>query len=195
MTKHLVFCLTLIVGAVGLPAAADAVPITFTYMVTGNANATQVGPLLTYSFVPLEDASTLFGPLDVRYQGAIDFSLANPSGSTTTTWDFDAIGQFSGSGLEFVGLPNASGLVPFSGTSVIDPSKGTGIFAFAMGTTFYTGSLNALTGIAAFTETVTIDGPGLAVVPEPATLTLLVTALGAAATARSRRRAKASARK
>ena len=188
MTKPLVFCSTLIVGAFGLPAAAHAVPITFTYMVTGNANATQVGPFLTYSFVPLQDASTLFGPLDVRYQGAIDFSLANPSGPTTTTWDFHALGGFGGSGLESVGLPNASGIVPFSGTSVIDPSKGTGIFAFAGGTTFYTGSLNAPTGIATFTETVMIDGPSLPVVPEPATVTLFVTAIAAAATVRSRRK-------
>jgi len=165
-------------------SVATAGTITFTYSVTGDSNAT-VNPmtgLLTYSFVPLLPLpETPLGPIDVRYQGTIDFTLLPPSGATTTTWSLGAIGQFLGSGLEFVGFPDATGHIPFNGTTVI--SGGAGIFATAAGATSYTGSLDQTTGVAMFTERIEISAPGFQTpVPEPATSTLL--ALGLAATAR-----------
>jgi hypothetical protein len=166
---------SLLVMSAASVATADM--ITFTYSVTGDSNATldPITGLLTYSFVPLLPLPvTPLGSLDVRYQGTIDFTLLPPSGPTTTTWSFGAIGQFSGMGLEFAGLPDADGNVPFSGTSVI--ASGTGIFASPTGMTSYTGSLDPVTGIAMFTERIAISAPGITAVPEPASVLLLGTA-------------------
>jgi hypothetical protein len=174
----------LIVSSVSVsPARADT--ITFTYTVTGQGNINFAFPILTYSFVPDAAVATPLGPLDVRYQSStgIDFSLTPPSGVTTATWDFGALGSFSGTGSQIGGVPMGD-FSPFSGGSII--SAGTGVFAGASGTTSYVGGASLSTGITTFTERVEVSAPGLKPVPEPSGLLLL--AIGVAAAVRRRRR-------
>ena len=151
-------------------SVARADTITFTYTISGNANASFALPFLTYSFVPDASVPTPLGLLDARYQGTLDFSLLPPSGPTTSTWDFGALGLFSGTGLQFSDFPDANNIAQFNGTSVIN--FGTGIFAGASGSTSYTGSADLTADTATFTEQIELTAPGL-VVPEPLTLLLL----------------------
>lgn len=170
-TRNRIYCVVGLMMCFSI--AAEASSITFNYSVTGNANATIVGTTLSYSFVPLALPSTVLGPLDVRYQGEIDLSLVPPNGPTTSQWSLGALGMFFGTGLEFTGAPDANGIIPFFGTSVIN--GGTGMFAGATGNTMYDGLFNSVTGIASFSETITVN-----TVPEPGTLPLLGAALAGA---------------
>lgn len=171
---------------------AGADTVTFTYTVSGDANANFVFPTLTYSFVPDADVATLLGPLDVRYQGTLDFSLTPPSGTTTATWDFGPLGFFSGTGIQFAAFPDAGGISQFNGTSVI--AFGTGVFAGASGTTSYTGSADLVANTATFTERIEITAPGLTAVPEPSGLILLSTACASLMAREYRRSRKTSGR-
>ena len=166
--------------------AANASPIVFTYTVTGNANPTVNFPILSYSFVPTALPLTIFGPLDVRYQG--DINLLSGSGPTTAVWNFDASNRFFGDGLELVDPTDPNGIAPFHGTSRI--TGGTGIFTGATGNTSYVGTFDTIHGIASFTETITLTQ-----VPEPTTLTLLSVALTAAIPLRRWRRNPVSLRR
>lgn len=174
-----------------LAAAGTAV---FSYAVTGQANAV-VDPMtgiLTYAFTPDAPSATPLGPLLVSYSGMIDLTLTPPSGTTTALWDFDALGTFFGPGVETLLAADPDTLLaPFFGTSTI--TGGTGIFAGATGFTSYSGSFNVVTGVGSFVEFISITGPDVPGIPEPASWALLVAGFGLVGAATRRRRPRSVA--
>ena len=170
-------------------AAASAATAIFSYSVEGSANPVidPVTLVLSYTFVPFAASPTPFGPLTVTYSGNIDLTQAPPNGPTTALWDLGPTGTFFGPGVEFLlAVDPQTGLAPFYGTSTI--TGGTGIFAGATGSSSYRGVFNVPAGTATFVERVTISGPNVPAVPEPASWMMMVAGFGLVGAAIRRRR-------
>lgn len=178
-------------GLLGLfiPSLAAAGTAVFSYEVSGSANPVidPITLILSYTFVPFAASPTPLGPLTVTYSGDIDLTQTPPSGPTSAVWDLGVTGSFFGPGVEFLlAVDPDTGLAPFFGSSTI--IGGTGIFAGATGTTSYTGIFNVPAGTATFFERITISGPDVPGIPEPASWALMVAGFGLLGAATRHRR-------